>query len=705
MSSLKRVAGVLVILLSSGCAHVAGVVPPPAPVVAPHAFQVGAARADITPTPGYPMGGMAAAGKISRGVWTRLYARAVVLEDPSGQAVAMVSCDLWSIPGGLVDRVAELAVTKYGATGLGRDRIVLAATHTHHSPGNYSTSVAYNTAASLKSGFDRGLFGFLADRIASAIGEAWRSRRPATLTRGETQVGRIARNRSLEPFLANGASALALLEANADLPVEPTPFPVKDERAYRAFDPTLTVIRAEASPPVAGQPPLAVLAFYAIHPTVMGSQAQVYNSDLFGIAATTIERRHGPTVVAMFNGPEGDVSANWERQDRPATLKIAGILADSIQALLERPGRDVTGPIRCRQTRSSMLDVAQPMSGASQLCGAEGDWAFFHSGGWREGLREEDPARMVKGQGAKMSPFAPDVLLTSLPFDPSRLITRVITLPHDFTIGVYRVGDVTLGTLPGEFTTMLGRRLAAAVAESAPTRDRVLLVGLANEYLSYFTTEAEYALQHYEGGSTLYGPGAAAKIEGLLRGLVADTAARAPVTARETSYFHAVGPTASFGVKEFDLLKHMERLIDSYFSLADVLMDERTGVPTPDFPYMVWADANPKWPPPRGDHRRVTPEVRVETKIGGEWVPLRIDGVPEDDGGVDIVTTVVASLMGKTRWITTWMAPEGLDEAAELRIVAVGTSGKEFRSSPFTLAQARKAWGFVGIASPQEPGS
>jgi neutral ceramidase len=303
-----------------------------------------------------------------------------------------------------------------------------------------------------------------------------------------------------------------------------------------------------------------------------------------------------------------------------------------------------------------------------------------------------------------MSPFAPDVLLTSLPFEPSGLIGRVLSLPRDFTLGVYWIGDLTIGTLPGEFTTMLGRRLAAAIAEAAPTRDRVLLVGLANEYLSYFTTEAEYDLQHYEGGSMLYGPGAAGKIEGLLRTLAADSDRTEPVRSVGKSYAYNVGPTASFGVKEFDLLKHTERLTDTYYSLANVLMDERTGIPAPNFPYMVWVDANPKWPSAEGEGQLVTPEVRIETRIGGEWAPLLVDGVPETDEGVDVVTTVVVSLMGKTRWNTTWMVPAGQDEGAELRIAAKGTSGKEFRSSPFTLTQARKAWGFVGIASPQEPG-
>ena len=34
----------------------------------------------------------------------------------------------------------------------------------------------------------------------------------------------------------------------------------------------------------------------------------------------------------------------------------------------------------------------------------------------------------------------------------------------------------------------------------------MILSGLANEFIQYFTTPEEYDRQHYEGGSTLYGP-------------------------------------------------------------------------------------------------------------------------------------------------------------------------------------------------------
>jgi hypothetical protein len=66
---------------------------------------------------------------------------------------------------------------------------------------------------------------------------------------------------------------------------------------------------------------------------------------------------------------------------------------------------------------------------------------------------------------------------------------------------------LVFATLPGEFTTTQGRLVEDRLQRTLGAAD-VWPIGLANEYVSYFTTPAEYAAQHYEGGSTLYGPAA-----------------------------------------------------------------------------------------------------------------------------------------------------------------------------------------------------
>jgi hypothetical protein len=79
-----------------------------------------------------------------------------------------------------------------------------------------------------------------------------------------------------------------------------------------------------------------------------------------------------------------------------------------------------------------------------------------------------------------------------------------------------QVGNLWLGTVPGEATTVAGRQMMARLREGTMRArrtgpppvpsDSVAIIGLANGYLNYITTAAEYQAQTYEGGSTLYGP-------------------------------------------------------------------------------------------------------------------------------------------------------------------------------------------------------
>ena len=534
-----------------GCfpAVIDGSLPPPASPDPPHEFRVGASRTDITPMPGYPMAGYAAGGRISRGVWTRLYARAICFEDKQGVSMALVSCDLWSIPGGLADRVAELVSTKYGVVQLGREQIVISATHTHNSPGNYCTSALYNLFASPQQGFDENLFDFLAHRIAAAVAQAWDSRKQAALIRTEKNLAGIARNRSLGAFEENGQAATDLIEENqaASIPECTTPFAADEPKACQAIDPKLTVIRAEPRPLIPGADPIAVMAFYAVHPTVMGSRTQVYSSDVFGMAKTLLEQRYGSSVVAVFNGAEGDVSADWVSRDRPSALKIAELLETGIIDLLNRPGREVTGPIRFKFRRFELDDGAGPMIGASMLAGSEADWSFFRDAGWREGMAEDDPAKQKPGHGTKMNPLSPELIQPEIPLDLSDFLKNIFKVPENAGIGVYGLGQVTIATLPGEFTTILGRKIAKAIADEVGTDERVLFIGLANEYVSYFTTEPEHDAQHYEGASMLYGPASGQRIKQSLVDMSTDLD-QTEFRDRPEEYRYSAGLRKKFGV-------------------------------------------------------------------------------------------------------------------------------------------------------------
>lgn len=102
---------------------------------------------------------------------------------------------------------------------------------------------------------------------------------------------------------------------------------------------------------------------------------------------------------------------------------------------------------------------------------------------------------------------------------PILLDTGEMKIPYDWApailpVQILRIGQLVILSVPGEFTTMAGRRLRDAVKTVLTSADNgefnadvhVVIAGLTNTYASYVTTYEEYQVQRYEGASTLYGP-------------------------------------------------------------------------------------------------------------------------------------------------------------------------------------------------------
>ena len=71
------------------------------------------------------------------------------------------------------------------------------------------------------------------------------------------------------------------------------------------------------------------------------------------------------------------------------------------------------------------------------------------------------------------------------------------------------LGSFWIAAVPGEFTTMAGRRLRETIENVATRRNKntkVVIGGLSNIYTHYITTPEEYQKQRYEAASTIYGP-------------------------------------------------------------------------------------------------------------------------------------------------------------------------------------------------------
>jgi len=83
--------------------------------------------------------------------------------------------------------------------------------------------------------------------------------------------------------------------------------------------------------------------------------------------------------------------------------------------------------------------------------------------------------------------------------------------PSTVDVQMLRVGQFVMLIMPGELTTMSGRRMRKAlrkalIAQNVLGNDAyVVIAGPANTYGHYVATKEEYGVQRYEGASTLFG--------------------------------------------------------------------------------------------------------------------------------------------------------------------------------------------------------
>jgi neutral ceramidase len=76
--------------------------------------------------------------------------------------------------------------------------------------------------------------------------------------------------------------------------------------------------------------------------------------------------------------------------------------------------------------------------------------------------------------------------------------------PNVLPVQLFTIGALAIAAVPGEFTTVAGRRLRESIRQALGVT-HVVLAGYANAYAGYVTTPEEYTLQDYEGASTHFG--------------------------------------------------------------------------------------------------------------------------------------------------------------------------------------------------------
>jgi neutral ceramidase len=477
---------------------------------------VGVGKADITGPPA-EVGFMGYWDfcQTGEGIHSRLASRAFVIESPADdRRVGIVCADL-----GMVFQAVHQAVLRRLRGHLGdlytEKNLLLSATHTHGAPGGYSHHVIYNASMG---GFCRQNFEVIVDGIVRSVLRAHAARTPGRVLIAQGVVDDCGDFRSKPAFLANAEVAGQA----------PTP-----ELYGRWLDKTMTLLKFVDQ----GGRALGAVNWFAVHPTSMGQRNKLVSGDNKGYAEELFERATG-VIGAFGNSCCGDVSPNikygvpdgehdFERTRefgrkqyevaaqlvRDAREELAAKI-DSRQAYV-RIDEVVLGP--GRRTWPAALGLGMSPGSAEDSEGVP----VWPEGTTRRTL-DKDP-NVLRRAAAAILPAAfgaiwpdsvdPDFIQGQdpkpilIPLGLGR-VNGLPLVPSIVPLQILRLGSLALVAHPGELTTMAGRRLREAVLEVLRPAgvSRIVVVTYAGAYSSYATTREEYDMQHYEGGSTLYGP-------------------------------------------------------------------------------------------------------------------------------------------------------------------------------------------------------
>ncbi|KJZ11185.1 alkaline ceramidase [Marinomonas sp. S3726] len=522
-------------------------------------WMVGSGIYDITgPAADRGMVGYGDTGQTTQGIFTRLWSRAFTIGNASGDNfVIFVSADLQSITQSIHQGVmAKVAADDSLSPYLNEQNIMLTATHTHVGPGGYDHNIMLNLSAL---GYDEDNYAAAVEGIYQSIVKAFNTRTQGNIEFAQGKLTDASINRNPSIYDAN-----------------------PDAKNYDSnVNDTMTVLKLVQDDGTE----IGMIDWFAVHNVSAPQTYRYISGDNKEMASQLFESLKGSQppfntgfVAAFANSEEGDVSPNvCGAQDgcmqttKENVLLSATKQFDKALSLYENTTDSLSGILdyRFQYVKMPGYQVSSQYTGEGDKTVCEGTvgWSFVAGAAWDgptnmdgvlEGMTQDNEGTYWNENDTLLGNVMAGYPLLGL-LDAFSNITTGSDEHHEcqypkptfvnadlnesfhlysdtLPFQIFQIGKLALVGIPGEMTTMSGRRLRADLETilAAKGVEHVVMAGLANAYTGYITTNEEFDKQYYEGGHTIYGPDTLAAYRQIYSGLATAMVNDSPVTAGPT---------------------------------------------------------------------------------------------------------------------------------------------------------------------------
>ncbi|MGB7069653.1 MAG: neutral/alkaline non-lysosomal ceramidase N-terminal domain-containing protein [Pyrinomonadaceae bacterium] len=416
-------------------------------------LRAGFSKSCISPPVGAPLAGFVAREGVCEGIHDDLYSRALVLEN-DGIAIALVSLDVLALSGDFVSSVRGKIETR---TGIKRDSIAIASTHTHAGP------VTVKTFFNPEDSLDQAFMDLVAKSIEDSVAAAWENRQPSRVGVGCGRVEGIGVNRRT-----------------------PDKKPVDEE---------IGIIKVED---LSGRP-RAVLVNYSCHPTVLGSDNLLASGDFPYFAVERIEDELGDGSFAMFvNGTQGNISMGHSSELSAIGVITPGRTFEHAEELGKKLAKATLDALRQIETFDALKIDAEVASvpfplkdlpaipvAKKNLILADHELEALSSNG-------ASIESMMKAKSKRLYASITDF------YARETAVFEDGYLPVE--LQAVRIGDAVFLAVPAEVFVEIG------IGIKQRAKHNVFIIGIANGYIGYLPTAAAYAQNGYEVVSSKVGP-------------------------------------------------------------------------------------------------------------------------------------------------------------------------------------------------------